>query len=1083
MGIGRALRRMVAGTPRAQRGRISASALTLDDYVIERGLANVSGEPVSRRDALSVPAMLRGRNIVCSLSTLPLVQTNGPGSVQRNPLLDQIDPDVPNVVTVAQTIEDLMFESIAWWQVTAWTVRPDGGRGFPIHAKHLNTWQVTLSPINRPNYDSLPSNVDPRGIPYVYVDGVQTPATDVIRFDSPNPPLRFNGARTIRRALLLDRAAGIYANDPRAAEYFTPADNAEDLDDDEIKDFLNEWQAARRKRTAAWVPSDRVYHSVDTPNAQQMGLSDLQARAALDIANMVGVDPEELGVSTTSRTYSNVNDRRQDKVNEVLSPYALAITQRLSMGDVTPRGHRVAFDFSGYLVVNPTDRASIDGEYIDRKVITRDEARANIGLAPLTDAQRAELEPAPPPPPPVDPSTVDPSTDTGALSNSMDIDEELREMTSQRARFSAGDERSVRFSVPTRGFTVDSKRRTIEGIALPYGPGAVAEKYGFRFRFLQGSLQWGSANRVKMDLNHQDGTEIGYAMDLTDMAVGLRTKFKLDRSPEATVALQKAEDGVWDGLSVDVTFDWSDVVMGDDEVANITKANLHKVALTATPAFTDARVTSVTASKTQRGQSTMDECTTCGQRHAPGVACASTPPAPNSAPANQPANQPAESTGLQLTAEARARLLENPGLVDAMFGQMLNPQPQPRQEPARVNLSADQMRALMAQPRGSEIVAAVLGVQLQPEQVEAPAVVNPNRPVPGATGTERATATVNEPSPYRFNRRGQLVAGTHEFSADLIAWDKSGDKAAYDRALTFIRSQFADDPIATADVNDLFPTQYINRYVDERPFAYPLYTRLGRGAPPNGIQPFAWPKFSASGIVVADHVQGTDPDSKDYQTDVQTVTPAARSGRVQIPREIWDVGGTPALSQLIWAKAMRAWGEKREAVIDAVLDAETPTSLGTFTAGGGTGKITLTQEMEGYLAALNFARGGFRFDFTATQVDLFKDLGAAVDSTGRKIYPMMAPENANGLTASRWNSMNIGGVEFVPNIAGDATSGNASSSYLLDSTAVDAWDSGPLRIDMATKSLSYVEIGIWGYIAAAVNDLAGVREISYDPVA
>ena len=36
----------------------------------------------------------------------------------RSPLLEQIDPDVPNVVTLAQTIEDLLFDGVSWWMVT-----------------------------------------------------------------------------------------------------------------------------------------------------------------------------------------------------------------------------------------------------------------------------------------------------------------------------------------------------------------------------------------------------------------------------------------------------------------------------------------------------------------------------------------------------------------------------------------------------------------------------------------------------------------------------------------------------------------------------------------------------------------------------------------------------------------------------------------------------------------------------------------------------------------------------------------------------------------------------------------------------
>src|SRR5512139_3789782 len=82
----------------------------------------MSGNPgrVSRAEALSVPAVMRGRNLICSISTLPLVQLRqSDWSPVRHPLLEQIDPDVPNVVTLAQTVEDLLFDSIGWWEITA----------------------------------------------------------------------------------------------------------------------------------------------------------------------------------------------------------------------------------------------------------------------------------------------------------------------------------------------------------------------------------------------------------------------------------------------------------------------------------------------------------------------------------------------------------------------------------------------------------------------------------------------------------------------------------------------------------------------------------------------------------------------------------------------------------------------------------------------------------------------------------------------------------------------------------------------------------------------------------------------------
>src|SRR5690242_12597467 len=93
----------------------------------------------SREAALRVPAVLRGRNLICSISTLPLIQRDADFNVSRSPFLEQIDPNVPNLVTLAMTLEDLLLESISWWRITKRMAD-----GFPLNGQHLNCGQVSL---------------------------------------------------------------------------------------------------------------------------------------------------------------------------------------------------------------------------------------------------------------------------------------------------------------------------------------------------------------------------------------------------------------------------------------------------------------------------------------------------------------------------------------------------------------------------------------------------------------------------------------------------------------------------------------------------------------------------------------------------------------------------------------------------------------------------------------------------------------------------------------------------------------------------------------------------------------------------
>lgn len=299
---------------------------------------------VGRREALQVPAVLRSRNLIAgTIARLPVHIRNKQNEiVAPTTLLDQIDPDVANVVTFAQTYEDLLFEAISWWRVLAF-----GWHGFPVAAEHLHPDRVFVSgpmlPLVNGNGAGQASGSQ------VYVDGQPVAENQVIRFDSPNPALLVHAARAIRTCLQLDSTAARYAADPLPLGYFTPREGHRPSEDaDMIEQLLTKWEVARNRRVwgyigAAWDAKTLQF------NAEQIQLSEQRQHAVLEIARAAGIDPEDLGVSTTSRTYQNSEQRRQDLIDFTFAPYVAAVEQRLSMGDVTPRGHEVKVNFDGFL--------------------------------------------------------------------------------------------------------------------------------------------------------------------------------------------------------------------------------------------------------------------------------------------------------------------------------------------------------------------------------------------------------------------------------------------------------------------------------------------------------------------------------------------------------------------------------------------------------------------------------------------------------------------------------------------------------------------------------------------------------------
>lgn len=350
-------------------------------------------------------------------------------------------------------------------------------------------------------------------------------------------------------------------------------------------------------------------------------------------------------------------------------------------------------------------------------------------------------------------------------------------------------------------------------------------------------------------------------------------------------------------------------------------------------------------------------------------------------------------------------------------------------------------------------------------------------------GAPQGRDTVRAGSPLGFQvEEGALYTfdgnDEHEFSTDVFAAMR-GDGEAKGRVETFMAE--ALDPvnfaITAANVAAVNPsTQRPDLYVDRLVAATPLWNRLRKGSLSDGT-PFIFPKFKSAADLVDDHVTMVEPDAASFEVETQTVTPSPLSGKAEIPREIVDAGGNPQVSRLIWREMERAYYEKLESKVSAMLDAANPTNI-ALTAGET--DADLVNELEAALAGLQFIPGGDRFDLGLAHVTLYKRLVDAEDTTGRKLIPILNATNANGSATRRFRSLDVGGYEFLPgtSLAGTEADG-VRKSYLMATEDVHAWASPPRELRFEYQ-VAHVDIGIWGYVATAISRLDGVRKISYN---
>lgn len=349
---------------------------------------------VSRRLAMQVPAIRRALDLVGILGTLPIEVVKPDLTLAPKHWLQQPERDVPREVTMTRLVHDLALDGIAWWKVVAYD--GFGPNAYPSEVVRLDPQTVDVLP----DYRVRVTLAGRRGMSYEYPKD-----SELIRFEMPGNGWLTDGARAIRQCLLLDAAAQRYAEGAPPGDFFSPADGAtgDEYTDEEITEHLDRWLLMRNKRSTGFVPNAWKYNN-NPFNLEQLQLKDQRQHAVLELSRVTGIDAEELGVSTTSRTYSNQFDRRKQFTDFTLGMFRGSIEGRLRMGDVTTRGTEARFALSAFM--RSDDKTRFEAYKLGKEVgaIGDDEVRPMEGKPPLAEP--------PAPPAPVVPAEPAQSTET-----------------------------------------------------------------------------------------------------------------------------------------------------------------------------------------------------------------------------------------------------------------------------------------------------------------------------------------------------------------------------------------------------------------------------------------------------------------------------------------------------------------------------------------------------------------------------------------------------------------------------------------------------------------------------------------------
>jgi len=295
------------------------------------GSATNSSAYIDRYLALQVPAVVRCRNLIAGvISSIDLELYNKTtGKELESPVwLDQPDIRQPRSVTIAYTVDSLLFYGVAYWRVTALYYD-----GFPAGFEWIANTRVTMT-----------TNKDGTEVQSYSIQGEVCPESGIgslVTFQSLLPGVLDTGARTITAALDLEKAASVAAATPMPTGFIK--NSGADLPEQQISGLLAAWKAARSSRSTAYLTSTLDYQTTGF-SPKDMMYNEASQYLATQIARLMNVPAYYISADmNNSMTYQNILDGRKEFVAYSLQPFISAIENRLSMDDITRRGNVVKF--------------------------------------------------------------------------------------------------------------------------------------------------------------------------------------------------------------------------------------------------------------------------------------------------------------------------------------------------------------------------------------------------------------------------------------------------------------------------------------------------------------------------------------------------------------------------------------------------------------------------------------------------------------------------------------------------------------------------------------------------------------------
>lgn len=311
--------------------------------------------PLTRAEAMRVPAVKRARGIVCgTIARIELGDYAGPDRLPAGsaaPWLDRTDSALHPFHRMLWTADDLLFYGFSLWRRT--NSAPDAaGRVWPLKMDRVPPALWAIEP-------------DTGRIVLIEADPARpgqshrriARADEVVLIAGTSEGLLVDGADAIRHATDLHNAARTAARHPSAyiglelQPGATPLKaRSDDPEEFTAQTLVQSWVQARRGENGGVAYLGNVKANELGTFSEHLVIEGRNA-AAVDIARHADIPADLIDATMTNSslqyTTSRDNDRRL--IDYGLGPVMSAISASLSVDAVHPRGRRVAFDLEKWL--------------------------------------------------------------------------------------------------------------------------------------------------------------------------------------------------------------------------------------------------------------------------------------------------------------------------------------------------------------------------------------------------------------------------------------------------------------------------------------------------------------------------------------------------------------------------------------------------------------------------------------------------------------------------------------------------------------------------------------------------------------